>query len=136
MAGRREFTEAVKREIRERSGGICECHRMPADIRHLFPKVCGKPASEIDHIYADVLETDKSAPLTAEDGADLARPCHVIKSANDQKARAKRNRHRVRDDRPKPGWFQKGRKLQSRGFDKTLTRKMDGTVIKRKGVRG
>ena len=131
MPDRREFTEAVKREIRERSGGICECHRMPADIIHMFPKGCDRDATDIDHIYADVLETDKSKPLTAADGAHLSKACHLIKTAADQKARAKRNRHRVRDDRPGSGWWQKGRKLQSRGFDKTLTRKIDGTVVRR-----
>ena len=131
MAGRREFPEPVKRAIRERSGGRCECARMPADIRHMFPRDCDRQASEIDHIRAEVLVDDKFAPLTAEDGAHLSSACHLIKTASDQACRKKRNRHRVRDDRPKPGWFQKGRKIQSKGFDKTHTRKMDGTVIRR-----
>jgi len=131
MADRREFTEAIKQEIRERSGGKCECYRMGPDIIHMFPKGCQREASDIDHIFADVLELEKDAPLTADDGAHLSRACHQIKTATDQAYRRKRNKHKMRKDRPKPGWFQasakiegtnrwppKGsRKLKSRGFN-------------------
>lgn len=134
MADRREFSDAVYAEIVARAAGRCECYRMPADIRHMFPANCDRKPSQVDHIYADVLETDKSTPLTADDGAHLSNACHLIKTAADQKARATRNRHAVRKDRPQSGWFHKGRKLQSKGFDKTRTRRVDGTVVKRKGV--
>ncbi len=121
---RREFPEPVKRAIRERSGGRCETHLMPADIRHLFPKECVNPACEIDHVYPDVLEADKSAPLTADDGAHLCWPCHhLIKCREDASARKKRNAHKPRKDRPKSGWFHRGPKIapkpiKSRGFSK------------------
>ena len=130
MADRREFSDAVKAEIRARSGGRCECYRMTPDIIHMFPKVCDRVACDVDHIFADILELEKDAPLTADDGAHLSKPCHKIKTASDQAYRRKRNAHRVRKDRPKPSWFQTGakiesanrwpakgsRKLQSRGF--------------------
>lgn len=119
---RREFPDPVKAEIRARSGGRCECYRMPADIRHMFPKDCDRPASEIDHIYADTLETDKSGALTADEGADLSAPCHKIKTANDQRMRAKRNTHKPRKDRPKSGWFGRGQSVKARGFDTAFKR--------------
>jgi len=104
---RREFSAPVKREIRARSGGVCECDLMTPDIRGLFPKVCTRPAVDIDHVYADCLEReeDKQGPLTAADGADLCKPCHKIKTASDQGYRRKRNAHAVRKGRPKKGFF-------------------------------
>lgn len=129
---RREFREPVKAEIRERSGGVCECHRMPADIAHMFPKHCDRPAVDIDHVFADTLETDKSADLTAEDGAHLSSPCHKIKSASDQAMRRKRNAHTVRKDRPKPGWFQQGAKMpKGRGFPKSKPQRSATRPIER-----
>lgn len=134
MADRREFTKSVKDEIKARSGGKCECYRMEPDIIHLFPINCQREARDVDHIYADILELEKDAPLTADDGAHLSVACHKIKTATDQKARARRNKHAVRKDRPKPGWFRSGQKMQSRGFDKTHTKRFDGSVVRRDGA--
>ena len=135
---RREFTDPVKAEIRARSGGRCECYRMPADIRHMFPKECANAPSEVDHIYADVLEDEqaKREPLTAEDGAHLCWPCHhLIKCREDAAAKKRRNKHRVRKDRPKSYSARKSagvkQQIQSRGFDKRYLKKMDGTVERR-----
>lgn len=113
MASRREFSEPIKEEIRKRSGGKCECYRMGPDIIHMFPKDCDRKAVDIDHIFADILELEKDTPLTAEDGAHLSKACHKIKTATDQKYRARRNKHAVRKDRPKSGWWHSGAKLQS-----------------------
>jgi hypothetical protein len=134
MSDRREFTNPVKAEIRTRSNGACENQMMPLYILHLFPQGCPRPAKEIDHIYPDMLESKeaKIAPLTADEGADLCSVCHKIKTAEDQKARKRRNHHAVRDDRPKSGWFGNGRKLEGGGFDKTKTRGFDGVVRERK----
>ena len=122
MADRREFPERIKAEIRERSGGKCECYRMGPDIIHLFPQPCNREAREVDHLFADILELEKDAPLTAEDGAHLSTVCHKIKTATDQKYRARRNKHTPRKDRPKSGWWHSGAKLQGRGFDKQFKR--------------
>lgn len=125
---RREFTSPVKAEIRTRSNGVCENQMMPLEILHLFPQGCPRPAKEIDHVYPDMLESEeaKLAPLTADEGADLCPVCHKIKSAEDQKARKRRNHHAVRKDRPKPK--RQHRPIQSGGFDKTLSRGFDGVV--------
>ena len=123
---RREFPEAVKAEIRARSGGRCECYRMPADIRHMFPKECDRPASDVDHIYADTLETEKAGALTADDGAHLSKPCHKIKTASDQRMRAKRNTHKPRKDRPQSYTARKSggvkKPIPARGFDTAFKR--------------
>ncbi len=82
---RREFTEAVKAEIRARAGGVCECHLMPADILHMFPKDCTRKPVAIDHVYADTLEdeADKSVPLTADEGAHRAQVSKLRKKLPD-----------------------------------------------------
>lgn len=123
MADRREFSAAVKAKIRERAGGVCECHLMPADIRGWFPQTCDREPVDIDHIYADVLEDDKSEPLTADDGAHLCKACHQIKSKSDQAMRKKRNAHKVRKDRPKAKKRGTGQ-IKSAGF--RGWRKMNG----------
>lgn len=124
---RSEFSVAVKRAAAERSGGRCECHRMSEDIAGLFPVLCDRVAAEFDHILADCLDGE----ATLDNCAHLCKPCHKIKTATDQKYRAKRNKHRIdrekRDKRraqPKP-------KMQSRGFSKTLKRKFSGEVVPR-----
>jgi hypothetical protein len=130
---RREFTEPVKAEIRARANGACENQRMPLYILHMFPEGCPRQPVDIDHIYPDMLESDeaKQEPLTADDGAHLCKVCHSLKTAEDQKARKRRNRHAVRKDRPKSGWFKGGPKIKTRSFDKTRTRGFDGVVRER-----
>ena len=127
---RAEFTASIKRKAFQRSGGVCEVHRLPHALG--LPETCDGVAKELDHIMPCIL----GGEATLDNSAYLCKACHRAKTDLDVADKSKRNRHRVRDDRPKPGWFQKGRKLQSRGFDKTHTKRMDGTVIKRKGVRG
>lgn len=124
---RREFDTATKRAIRERAQGRCECHLMPPAIRGWFPVECDREPVDVDHIYPDMLEEDKSEPLTAEEGAHLCKPCHSIKTKLDQADRKKRNAHKVRRDRPKK------QKIQGRGFSKTWRKKMNGTVERRDG---
>lgn len=114
---RSEFPIAVKREAAARSGGVCECHKMSEDIRGHFPKVCDRPAAEFDHVLADTL----GGKPTLDNCAHLSKPCHLIKTATDQKARAKRNKHTVRKDRPKPR-KQPSRKPQSGGFNTLFKR--------------
>lgn len=131
---RREFSEPVKRQIRDRADGVCECQRMPSDIRGWFPVDCTNPPLEVDHVYADTLESDKSAPLTAEDGAHLCAPCHKLKTKSDQAMRKKRNAHKVRDDRPQKPKTVK-RPIRSPGFqtnrDGAFKAKIGGGVEKR-----
>lgn len=124
-----EFSTAVKRAAAQRSEGRCECHLMSEDIRGLFPAFCDRVAAEFDHVFADCLGGD----ATLENCAHLCSPCHKIKTATDQKYRAKRNKHRVdRERRDKRRSRQKPKaKIKSPGFSKTHTRKFNGEVIRR-----
>lgn len=123
---RQEFSAQVKREAAERSGGRCECHRMSEDIAHLFPAFCDRVAEEFDHILADCLGGDNSL----DNCAHLCKVHHKIKTATDQKYRAKRNKHRVdreRRDRKRANPKPKA-KIKSPGFSKTHKRTFSGEV--------
>ena len=133
---RREFTEKVKREIRARSGGYCECHMMPSFMRELFPVKCTRKAGDIDHIYPDGLEDEeaKLEPLTAEEGAHLSDVCHPIKTTHDRKAMARRNGHAVNRNRPKKNKTPKTvtrPKRKSQWGNPNLKRTVGGKVVRR-----
>lgn len=87
---RLEFTSATKREALARSGGICECRRIP----HVFDVACGcalGPANTFfEHIVCDQLNPDNSI----ENCAVLTRTCWKFKTAEYDLpviAKAKRN---------------------------------------------
>jgi 5-methylcytosine-specific restriction enzyme A len=129
MADRREFTTSVKRAVLQRSGGMCEIDLCSEDVKQAIGETCGKVGKDFDHALADCLGGEP----TFENCVLLCTEHHKAKTKLiDQKARAKRNKHTVRKGRPKPGWFQSGQKLQSRGFDKTKTKGFDGVVRERK----
>lgn len=113
MSARREFSALVKREAWKRCNGMCEADRLPEGVAD-FPKLCINVPKELDHIEPDCLGGEP----TLENSAWLCRQCHAEKTKADASARKTRNAHRVRKDRPKTGWFQPGRKLQSRPFRK------------------
>ena len=121
LGKRKEFSEKTKRQIAERSGGVCEANRVP-DFYGL-PKACKNTAVDKDHIRPEGL----GGPSTLENGADLCKPCHAIKSLLDtamilnadkmggrvgQQARRKRNGSKLQSANRWP----KGRKIQSRRF--------------------
>ena len=91
---RRNFTPAIKRVIRERSKGVCEVYRIPQEMRtlryKLLPLTCKRKAEEVDHVQCDWSEGDP----TADNGADLSKPCHAIKTRIDKKESAKSARLR------------------------------------------
>lgn len=126
---REEFSQAVKRAAARRSQGRCECHLMSEDIRGLFPDQCDRVATEFDHVFADCLGGDAAL----DNCAHLCSPCHKIKTATDQRYRARRNKHRVdREKRDKRRQRQKPKaRIRSRGFSKTHTRKFNGEVVPR-----
>ena len=99
---------------------------MPGDISGLFPAFCERVAAEFDHILADCLGGDASL----DNCAHLCSPCHKIKTATDQKYRAKRNRHKIdREKRDKKRANPKPKaKIKSRGFSKTHKRTFSGEV--------
>ena len=136
---RQEFKPAVQAQIRARSGGRCECNRMPPALLHFFPKECDRPAAEIDHIYPDALKFDgeKLKPLTADDGAHLCKPCHAIKTASDRQMMAKRSAHTVKKERAdKRRAKGKTAKIPGRGFqtnkDGPYKSKINGKTERRK----
>ena len=91
---RRNFSPATKRAIRERSGGVCEVHLIPLEMRKvrytLLPMACKRKAEEVDHVQCDWAEGEP----TPENGADLCKPCHAIKTRIDKKESAKSARIR------------------------------------------
>jgi hypothetical protein len=127
---RRNFTPKTKGLIRERSGGMCEVHRIPEEMRRvryqLLPMTCKRPAEEVDHVQCDWAEGDP----TPDNGADLCKPCHAIKTRIDKKESAKAARRRGETGQTKRR-KERGPSMQGRGFDKTLRKKLNGTVERR-----
>lgn len=119
---RLEFTAATKREAFARSGGICECHRVPALMRILCNQPCGARLcvgnTEYHHIVADALRPDNSL----DNAATLTKTCHaLVTDLHDKKviAQAKRREDRQRGIRPAPRQVLMGtvRSGVTRGFD-------------------
>lgn len=96
MRRRLNFTEPTKREAYARSGGICECHRVPELMRLLHGRPCGVAlvtgCIEYDHIIADAIRPDNSL----ENCAALTKTCHALKTPRDRKVIAKSNHQRDR----------------------------------------
>jgi len=125
MSDRREFTAKQKLAMWERAKGRCEeCGR----------KIVGKLKPAYDHSTPDAV-SDKSKPLTIDDGRCLCSECHDIKtfrqawgpaSRGDVSEIAKTDRlikkaaGVKRKGRPMPGTKASG-----------LRKRMDGTVERR-----
>tara|TARA_B100000678_G_scaffold290996_1_gene305728 strand:- start:1058 stop:1480 length:423 start_codon:yes stop_codon:yes gene_type:complete len=99
---RKPWPANVSREIEERSGGICEAHRIPE--RYGLPKSCTRKAGDKDHIRPSTF----GGPSTAENGAHLCDPCHDLKTLIDNREAKKSNRIRLeagqQSKRGKVGW--------------------------------
>lgn len=94
MTARREFPKRIRAQIVHRAMG--KDGRLRCEGCGL---VLGAKRYQIDHTLAEELVTDKSAPLTADDGKLLGQDCcHAPKTANDirQIRKADRQRHRDR----------------------------------------
>jgi 5-methylcytosine-specific restriction endonuclease McrA len=97
-----------------RGGKCCKCG---LDVDWSGPNVV------LDHIVPIWLggsEDDSNVQV-------LHRACDAPKTANDAKVRAKVKRLHKKAS----GFEKKGPRLRSRGFDKTRTRRFDGSVVKR-----
>jgi hypothetical protein len=120
MHRRREFSTQTKRDAYSRSGGICECHRIPWLER---PKGCGVKlvtgAIFYEHIICDFHCSDNSL----SNAAVLCRTCWKEKTARfdiPSIAKTKRLIDSVRGintsvGRPLPGTIRSGIKLSFRG---------------------
>lgn len=116
---RKEFTPKTKREAFKRSDGICEANRCSTRIL--------RTTCEYDHILPDALGGDNSL----SNCACLCKECHSVKTngvVGDKFEIAKRRRQAKRQGKAKQ---RRGQRLQSRGFDKTLSRKFNGSVVAR-----
>lgn len=111
---RKAMGPARRRRILDRHGGVCA-----------YPDCDVAEGLEIDHIIALALGGKDSD----ENFEPLCRHHHAQKTRRDVKMIAKAKRI-ARKDNPAD---RKTSRLQSRGFQKTLTKRFDGTVVPRKG---
>lgn len=126
---RHNFTPRTKKAARERAGGACEAvgsvYGLPVGKRCLAP--LGASGGEIDH-YPLPAHAEGSDNL--ENAVVCCKSCHSYKTRNfDIPAEAKIKRI-VRKAGPVE-LRRKTKKINSPGFDKTRSRKFNGTVERR-----
>lgn len=92
---RREFSNPVKREARERAGGICECYRVPMLKR---PKGCGQKLGPANTFYEHIVCDFIYGEPTLDNCAVLTKTCWREKTMTfDQPVVAKAKRREDRD---------------------------------------
>lgn len=115
---RKAWPADVKRAVKERSGGKCE-----------YPD-CTEPGAELDHTVPVAI----GGQSTLHNCVLLCRNHHVQKTRLDIRLIAKGRRIRAKhfsvpaEDAAKNG--PKNGRLKSRGFDKSLRKKMNGQVVR------
>lgn len=124
---RQEFSKAVKREVLKRSGGQCELHLLPWDLKEQIGVTCDRVGKEFDHVFADCLGGEP----VAENCALLCPTCHKAKTKTDVGHKATRRKHTVDRERREKRKGNPSQKIQSRGFNKSLRRKFNGEVVPR-----
>ena len=89
---RHNFTTPQQREIRDRSGDICEAGKFKTwKLYGMAPNdTCNMPAVEIDHVAADALVRTKIQSI--DEGLHVCRIHHKIKTAEDRRKIAKAKR--------------------------------------------
>lgn len=96
---RNEFTAATKREAYARSGGICECHRIPN-----WPHpICGAPLGDGNTFYEHIDPDAISSRNDLDNAAVLSKTCWSLKTNSIDKptiAKANRVRDRAHGIRP------------------------------------
>jgi hypothetical protein len=76
---RRDFPNPVKREMADRSGGICECHRVP-QLPTYKVGGCGSLLGPGNTFYEHVIPHEIGGPSTADNGAVLVKTCWRLKT--------------------------------------------------------
>ena len=76
---RREFSNPTKREAYDRSGGICECHRIPG-VPGLMRGGCGQRLGPGNIFYEHVDPDGKGGAPTLDNCACLTKTCWRIKT--------------------------------------------------------
>jgi len=89
---RHNFTPKQQRQIRERSGDICEAGKFDTEEFYGMSRgqTCSMPAEEIDHITADALKRTRIQSI--DEGLHVCKIHHKIKTASDRKKIAKATR--------------------------------------------
>lgn len=89
---RHNFTTPQQREIRERSGDICEAGKFETEEFYGMStgQTCSMRAEEIDHITADALKRTRIQSI--DEGLHVCKIHHKIKTASDRKKIAKATR--------------------------------------------
>lgn len=89
---RHNFTTPQQRNIRARSGDICEAGKFDTEEFYGMSKgqTCTMPAEEIDHITADALKRTRIQSI--DEGLHVCRVHHKIKTAEDRRKIAKAKR--------------------------------------------
>jgi hypothetical protein len=109
MTRRREFTSETKRQAYERSGEICECHRVP--WLPTFGKGCGCALGPGNVFYEHIIPDNIGGDNSLDNCAVLCKTCWRAKTDTyDLKVIADANRQRDRNRgirprswRPLPG---------------------------------
>ena len=116
---RTNFPAKTKRLAKERSGGLCEVDRVPADLRKCWyaalPASCKRAGEDIDHITPDALGGSNDL----QNAANLCKPCHKVKTVVDNKLAKKANRIRGKTGQQKRLKARGHSSIQGRGFQKT-----------------
>lgn len=106
MNRRNEFTTETKRAAHNRSGGICECHRIP---NWPFP-ICGLPLG-IGNTFYDHVDPDYFSGCNKLDNcAVLTKTCNTLKTSTIDQPRIAKTK-RVSDRARGIGCTLKGRPL-------------------------
>lgn len=114
---RKAMTPKRKREAFEASGGICG--RCEEPITGAF---------EVDHFVCLGINGEEAARNLVV----LHSWCHKPKTKSDKGKIAKAKRIAKREaEGPKPSTFKPGRKLQSAPFRTDLTKRIDGSVVRK-----
>jgi hypothetical protein len=119
-----EFSNPIKRAAYTRSGGLCECFRVPQLNR---PKGCGLPVGEGNTFYEHITQDFFSHDNALENCAVLTKSCWREKTKIDLRVipKSKRVADRSRGirratSRPFPG-----------GKNSPLKKKVSGEVVRR-----
>ena len=104
---RHNFTTPQQRNIRARSGDICEAGKYGTEALYGMATgdICKMPAEEIDHVTADALARTRIQSI--DEGLHVCKIHHKIKTAQDRKKIAKATRldeARVGIRKPKRAW--------------------------------
>jgi len=82
MSRQGEFSASAKREMWDRSGRICECHRVPQLMAILHGNPCNTRLGPVGNIfYEHIVCKELDGDDTPDNGAVLTRTCWKLKTS-------------------------------------------------------